>query len=182
MKKKRKTLVTAGAVEPYVHSYSLALTDQSRFTLPFQLMSYLLLSLIVFGFYGWLVNENNQIISVVIWLHAIFAPFYIPGVYHYYRFLRHEESKEVEIDERNKYIQYHNSRTGEKFLFHASQIVKCRYYRTILFPYNIDYVQLILKGGKEVYLSSLVVDPRELLADLDVRYSVEQKLFNSMPR
>lgn len=173
---------TASALEPYVSYFDVQSRDQNSFLFPFQVMGYCLGFFLLVGFYFTLFKDDPSISAIVVWMFCIFGPFYVPGVYHYRRCLNHDWDTQLEIDSRNRWLRYTNHRKGENFLFHADQVEKCQVSISILFPYRIDHLTLVLQGGKKIHVSGLVASPREVIDHLDLKYEVERRLFNSVPK
>ncbi len=170
------------ALEPYVSYYDIHTHSQSQYLLPFQMMGYCLFFFVGLGFYFAIFLDDPSLTMVVAWLFFIFAPFYLPGLYHYSQYLARDQHTSVEVDCKNRWMRYQNSQKGENLLFHADQVLQCRVYLSVLFPYQIDYLSLSLEGGKKIHLSGLIVEPKEIIEDLSLPFEVERKLFNSVPK
>lgn len=168
--------------EPFVDHFSFRQDKQSQFVFPFEMMTYCMLFFLLLGFFFTLYREDPGVSAIVIWLYCVFAPFYIPGLYHYYQYLARDRHTEVELDSRQQLIQYSNPTRQENILFHASQIEHCAVHCSILFPYRIDRLCLTLRGGRQLHISGLVVSPHEFLARFDLPHRVEHRLFNAAPR
>ncbi|MEL6630597.1 MAG: hypothetical protein AAFQ83_03990 [Bacteroidota bacterium] len=168
-------------LEPHVSYFDIHSSEKQALTLPFQLMSYLLLFFVVIGFYYHLVQGENSITPLITWLFAIFAPFYFPGIYLFNQYMVREQRKQVEIDERYQYIQYVDRHTGENILFHVDQVDRVTLNMSMMFPYGVDYMSMYLKGGKVIHISSLVVSPRILINAMGFEYEIKERVFNPFP-
>jgi hypothetical protein len=168
-------------LEPHVDQYDIHSTSKSGFTFPFQVISYCLISLVILGLIGWLFTEDFITIKLVLLIQLFFAPFYLPGLYYYFSFLKREKQVELELDSRNQLIKYFQGEKGLHVLFHLDQIEQCVLNVSLIFPYKIDYLSLQLKGGPQIYISSLLIDPAEILSRFAIEYTIEKRMFNPLP-
>jgi len=164
-----------------VEHFTFQKEKQSQFTFPFEMMTYFMLFFLGLGLFFALFKEDTSVGHIVIWVHCIFAPFYLPGLYHYHQYLSRDQHTEVELDSRHGLIKFCNPTRQENMLFHISQIESCQVHCSILFPYRLDRLTLSLVGGQQLHISSLVVNPAEVLSRFELSYQVERRLFNSAP-
>jgi len=170
------------ALEPYVAYFDARTQDQDTFIFPFQMMGYCMLFFLCMGFYFAFSESDSNISVVIVWLMSIFAPFYIPGIYHYAQYFARDRHTQLELDTRHEWIKYTNIKRGENLLFHVDQIEACQVNCSILFPYRIDYMTIIIQGGKKIHVSSLVVEPHEIISHLGLSYQMRRRWFNSAPQ
>lgn len=170
------------STESYVEHFTFQKEKQSHFIFPFEMMTYFMLFFLALGLFFTLYHDNQSVGHIVIWMYCVFAPFYVPGLYHYYQYLSRDRHSEVELDSRHGLIKFANSTRQENILFHVSQIETCQVHYSILFPYRIDRLTLSLSGGRQLHISGLVVPPSEILSRFDLPYQVERRLFNSAPK
>ena len=169
-------------IEPHVDIYDIDSTDKRRVMLPIEIISYSLLGLLVLGFGISLIFDGNTFSLITVTIIGLIAPFYLPYMYFFLKYLKKDEHTEIEVDRKHGLIKYFNSVTGENLLFHQSQIENCVIHQSILLPLNIDYITLYLKGGKKVCFSSLVIDLKEFVTKNTLPYQTKEKLFNPIPR
>lgn len=166
-------------IEPHVECFMADVKEQNRFTLPFYLITATLTITLCLAFYFWLTTGDKMMIEVSVWLHILFAPFYIPGIYYYSCYFEKDKHTEVEVDKKNELIKY--SSKGVNLLFHKSQVEKCEINLSLLFPYRLDYISLQLAGGRKIYISNLIIDPKTMVRWFKVKPSIQRRYFNSMP-
>ncbi|MEZ4776039.1 MAG: hypothetical protein R3D00_22880 [Bacteroidia bacterium] len=172
---------TSFGIEPHVSLYDILHTDKRNVTMPFQIATIIISGLIAMGFVSWSFQQANPVTYFFIAMVFVLAVLYIPYVFFYLNFFSKEEQTQVEIDNKYGYIKYTNPRISQNILFHREQITACQYNRSLLFPLKIDFLTLDLKGGGRIHVSSLVVDPRELIRDLALPYELKSRFFNFMP-
>ncbi|MEZ4826516.1 MAG: hypothetical protein R3C61_09510 [Bacteroidia bacterium] len=168
-------------IEPHVSYYDIFSSDKRNAIMPFQIATIVISGLIAMGFVSWIFQDSNPVTSFFIASVFVLAIVYIPYVYAYLRFFTREEQTMVEIDNKYGYIKYTNGRTNQNLLFHSSQITACRFNRSLLFPLKIDFLTLDLKGGRRIHVSSLVVNPRDMIRDLSIPYELRSRVINFMP-
>ena len=181
-RKKRKRSTIAIEIEPHVQYFDIESSEKKQFILPFQLITWFLFIFIIIGFATWLIWNDNSATMVVLGLQCAFAPFYLPGLYLYSKSLKRETDTEVELDKKNGYIMYTNEKTGKNLLFHESQVEHCEVNLSLLLPYRVDYLSMRLKGGKTVSISSLIVEPKEILNNFSFPYQIQKRWINPLPR
>ncbi|MDX2249424.1 MAG: hypothetical protein SF052_21755 [Bacteroidia bacterium] len=168
-------------IEPHVTYYDILRTDKRTAILPFQVATIVISGLIAMGFVSWLFQQENPVTYFFIGIVFLLAILYLPYVFFYLSFFSKEEQTRVEIDTKHGYIKYTNPRISQNLLFHRSQITFCQLNRSLLFPFKIDFITLDLKGGRRIHISSLVVDPRDMIRDLSLPYELRSRVFNFMP-
>lgn len=178
-KKKKAYRKTIELLEPHVTYFETDETNQSRFTLPFHLMTATLGIMLCLAFYFWLTVEDYMMIRVCIWMQLIFAPMYVPGLYFYAMYYERDRYTELEVDSKNELIKYRGQE--QHLLFHKSQVERCEIHLSMLFPYQLDYLTLHLKGGQQVHVSSLVIDPKWMVRWFESQPTVTRAWFNVMP-
>ena len=179
-RKKRQTTANR-FIEPHVKVFDIDSTEKKYFVFPFQLITAFLFAFIIIGFVCWFAWEDNSATFIVVALQLAFAPFYLPGLYLYNRYLKRENHTEVELDKKNRLIKYSNSQDGRNLLFHESQIEKCEISLSIFVPYRLDYIHLHLKGGRVIVISSLIVEPKEILKHFSFPYQIRKRWVNPFP-
>ncbi len=170
------------STETHVEHFTFQKEKQSHFIFPFEMMTYFMLLFLALGLFFALYHDDQSVGHIAIWIHCVFAPFYLPGLYHYYQYLSRDQHSEIELDSRHGLIKFTNASRQENLLFHVSQIQSCRVHYSILFPYRIDRLTLHLSGGRQLHISGLVVPPLELLSRFDLPYQIERRLFNAAPK
>lgn len=167
-------------IEPHVEYFVPDKRAQSRFTLPFYLITAALTVAIFLAFYFWLSTGEKFMIEVCVWMHLIFAPFYLPGLYYYSCYFEKDKDTEVEVDKKNELIKY--SSKDVNLLFHKSQVETCEINLSLLFPYKLDYISLKLVGGPKIHISNLVIDSKMMVRWFKVKPSINRRYFNRMPK
>ena len=175
------TTVKKDRLEPHVDLFNIHSTSKSGFIFPFQVISYCLISLVILGLVGWVFTEDHTIVTLVVLIQLFFAPFFLPGLYYYYRFMKQEKHVELELDSRHELIKYSQGEQGLHVLFHLDQVEKCTLHMSLIFPYKIDYLSLQLAGGPLICISSLVIEPTEILSRFSLDYTIEKRMFNALP-
>lgn len=179
--KSPKTAATV-YLEPHVGYYDIYSSSKNLFTLPFKIIGWSLLGFTLAGFASVIVWQNDLIAQVFFCLMALFGPFYLPGIYYYFTCYNKEVDTRVELDAKHGLIKYEKPENGRNILFHESQIEKCTVKLSLLFPYKINYVSLQVKGGYEVNISSLIVEPQHLVQQFNLSYTLETYWFNRFPK
>lgn len=167
--------------EPHVSYFDIESQDRGEIVFPFQLMAFTLLAFVGLGIFNYFTGGSANITLIVLWLYCIFSPFYFPGIYHFWNYFKRERQKSLELDLKYHYLTYEDKHLGKKLHFSVDSIASSTIYHSQMFPYGIDYIKFNLKGGEEVLLSSLLISPWELVEDLELTYTVEKKVFNSLP-
>lgn len=167
------------SIEPHVEIHRVDETRQHHFTLPFQLMLGSMGVMLALAFYFWFAFEDKTTVQIICYMQLIFAPFYIPGIYFYSKYYTKDINSCLEIDSKNRLIQYESPK--ESLLFHADQVEHCEIHMSLLLPYQIHYTTLKLKGGKVLNISSLLITPDKLMKYLSIFPEVHQHAFNVMP-
>ena len=180
-RKKRRSPI-AIEIEPHVRYFDIESSEKKQFVLPFQLITLFLFIFIIVGFATWLIWDDNSATMIVLGLQCAFAPFYLPGLYFYSRSLKKETDTEIELDKKYGFIKYTNDSTGQNLMFHESQVEHCEVNLSLLLPYRVDYIFLRLKGGKTIFISSLIVEPNEILKDFSFPYQIKKRWINPLPR
>ncbi len=167
-------------IEPHVEYFMLDASTQGRFTLPFHLITATLAILLILASYFWLTTGDRMMIEVCILMQLIFAPFYIPGLYYYSLYYEKDKHTQVEVDKKNELIKY--SSKGTNLLFHKSQVEKCEIHFSLIFPYQLEYVSLYLKGDRKINISNLVIDPKVMARWFDTKPLVYHRYVNPLPK
>lgn len=167
-------------LEPHVAYYDINTQGKELFTLPFKFIGWSLLTFTVAGFIAFLFWEDQIVARIFFCLMAILCPFYIPGIFYYFSSYKKEEDTRVELDVKHGLIKYEND-SGRNILFHESQIESCTIRLSLLFPYKINYASLKLKGGYQVHISSLILEPQQLVQSFKIPYTLETYWFNQFP-
>ncbi|RMG28311.1 MAG: hypothetical protein D6730_05750 [Bacteroidetes bacterium] len=173
----KKTVVE---LEPHVECFRMDSQSQGRFTLPFYLMTAILGVLVLLAFFFWLVYEDKTMVRVCFWMQLLMAPFYIPGLYYYSMYYEQDKDTELELDKKNELVKYTGKR--HNLLFHKNQVEKVEVHLSMAFPYQLDYLSLHLKGGRQIHISSLVIDPKTMIRWFGRKPTVSRRWFNALPR
>lgn len=169
-------------LEPHVESFDIHSRGKRQFIFPFQVITYCVLALVVLGFLTFLLMDDTSLVQVIVWIQVLIAPFYLPGLYYYATYFKQEKHTQVELDPKAQLIKYSHSKEAVNLLFHASQVESCVVNMSLLFPYKVDYLTMKLKGGPEIYISSLVVEPLEILKRFSIEYDIQKRILNPVPR
>ncbi len=168
-------------LEPHVSYFNINSSDRKSFIFPFQVMGYMLGFFILMGLYFAVFKDDPSVGGIVTWICCIFAPFYLPGVYHYRRSFLQDRSTEIEVDSRNRMLRYINREKGQDLLFHAEQVQRCDIYVSAMLPYLTEYLCIELAGGRKIVLSGLIATPRELAEELELDCNIHRRYFNPVP-
>ncbi|MEL6671434.1 MAG: hypothetical protein AAFR61_04555 [Bacteroidota bacterium] len=169
-------------LEPHVCTYDVHRSEKALFVLPFQLITYVSAILMITGFATWLIWDQYTVIQAVALIHLFFAPFYLPGLYLYNKYLQAEQGTCLEIDTKHGFIQYLHRERKENILFHPQQIDRLVMHASMMLPYRLDYLTIHLKGGQQVHISGLIAEPEEILRHIRRPFQVRKRWFNPFPR
>lgn len=165
-------------LEPHVTYFDFGSTAQGPFVRPFTIMLGALICLVSLAGISWLIWENYVLSQIAMGLQVLLAPIYLPGLYFYRRLALREADSEVEIDEKYQFIKYSNPSQHQNLLFHRDQIETAEVQLNLIFPYRVDYLFLTLKGGTQVCITSLVVEPSVILKEFCLPYQVRKRWIN----
>lgn len=165
-------------LEPYVDLFAFRRDQQGDFLFPFQLMAYCPLGFITLSIGGYFYSGSDHLSTAAIFMVMILAPFYVSGIYYSLCCVGTYEPVRVEVDTKHRYVQYIDERRQLNPLFSAEDVIQCTLWRSQLFPHRIDNLELQLVNGQQLYISSLIVEPRDLLARLDLTAEEQVRLLN----
>lgn len=169
-------LVPGGTELPPKSARSLPFTD--RFEIdrqrlqevmqPFQWLVRINLALIVMGIGLTTLVEMAVLFHVIITVVGVGMLFFMGGMMTLFPVYTRDKELQLELDHEGGFIQL--KRPGENLLFHRQQVLVCEWHQPLLMPYQVDQISLHLKGGKTLELSSLVIEPTQLIAWLQSGY------------
>ncbi|MEL6251105.1 MAG: hypothetical protein AAFR87_03750 [Bacteroidota bacterium] len=168
-------------LEPHVAYYDIYSKEKELFILPFKVIGWCLLAFTIAGFASFMIWGNQLIAQIFFCLLAILGPFYLPGIYYYFKCLKKEQDTRIEVDAKHGLIKYEKPGSDKNILFHESQIENCTIRLSLLFPYKINYLNLRLKGGYNVTVSSLILEPQDLVQLFNIPYTIETYWINKIP-
>jgi hypothetical protein len=87
----------------------------------------------------------------------------------------------VELDHRHQLVLYANDIHKKRLLFHLDQVEDCVLNMSMMLPFRLSYLTLSLKGGIQVHISSLVIDPSEIISLLSRPHRVERHWLSFIP-
>ncbi|MEM7656677.1 MAG: hypothetical protein AAF399_11150 [Bacteroidota bacterium] len=169
-------------LEPHVEFFDLHSTRKGPFVLPFQVIFYCMIGLVALGFVGWIWLQDQTVVQLVVLIQLFFAPFFIPGLVYYFRFLKRERGVELELDSYHDWIKYYHEPSGTHLLFQSEQVESCTLHLSLIFPYKVDFLSLQLVGGPCVHISSLIISPEEMLERFPIPYEIQKRMFNPIPK
>ena len=169
-------------LEPHVESFDIHSNGKRRFIFPFQVITYVFIGLVAVGFLTFMVFDDTSVAQLILWIQIFLAPFYFPGLYFYTRYFKKERHTRIELDHKSQLIKYTHDKKKVNILFHADQVEECVVNLSLLFPYRVDFLSLKLQGGPKIYISSLVVEPAEILTRFAIPYDVRRRAINVLPR
>ncbi|MEM6346361.1 MAG: hypothetical protein AAF927_20905 [Bacteroidota bacterium] len=168
------------SLEQEVEFFQFRWQEGYQSLLPIQLMGGLLLMTYICGIVAWLFFDSMVTAQVCLWLGLLFFPFYFPAVFLSKSYWEMEQNTELELDHKANLIAYRNQ--DQYVLFHQDQIESCEIVQTEFMPYSLNYLCLRVKGGVEIVISSLIIDPETLSQHLAVKPVVKRRFFNAFPR
>ncbi|MEL6653936.1 MAG: hypothetical protein AAFQ87_24340 [Bacteroidota bacterium] len=171
---------TVRSLEQDVECYQLRWQEWYQSLLPIQLMGGLLLLTSLCGISGWLFYDSMLSAQICLGLGILFFPYYFLALFFFRSYWQMEQSTHLELDYKANLIAYRNH--SQHLLFHQDQIESCEIVHTEFMPYSIYYLCLRIKGGAEIVISSLIVDPMTLSHQLALTPVVKRRFFNSYPR
>lgn len=166
-------------LEPYVRLYNMDVSKNARHFFPIQMSNILFILLLGTAYFHFLFYDNLDVARAVVWLLFFFFPIYFPLIYSLTSFIKGEEDSQLEIDYRHRLITH--TQEDKKILFAASQISKCTRVKSIMFPYELDYLQLEIEGGHIVRFSDLIIDIDEFTNLFALSPAIKYKWISCFP-
>ena len=176
-----KKVNTLRELEPHVDIFNIESADKKKASLPVEILTYTIFGLLFMGIFITFSGKPVIYSQIILLLAGFIAPFYLPYIFCFMRYLKKDKQTEIEVDRKHGLIKYFNPDSNKNLLFHQSQVEKCIIHQSLFMPLNLDYIVLYLKGGETICFSSLVIAPTDFVRRSTLPYSTRGKLFNLIP-
>lgn len=165
----------APSPESRIRWYDFRSRTQQPFLRPFQIIGIGLAGLLLLSSVIRHQEGNQALVHTLLILGGILLGLCLPGLLYYLHYFVRSRRTGLELDEENGFIRYVNAFEGQNLLFHAEQVDRCVLCLNLLLPYRVDTIILFLRGGHTIEVSSLVMDPLELIRRFGFRPEVYQR-------
>ncbi len=167
-------------LEPHVELFKFEPKHASQFLHTIHFLHSFMGFTIMLTIICWFLLGNQFILNWGLWLSVFIVPIYLLVVTLYFQFVFRERNTTLEIDRKNNLIQFKWKR--HNILFQRDQVNECEIVANLLLPYQMDYVKITLSGGSIIYVSSLVIDARDLVRYINIPFLVKENWIGFPPK
>lgn len=129
---------------------------------------------------SWAIFGSHLLIRWCMSLQLCILPIYLIFIAVYLQYILREKKTTLEIDWKNELLQFRSKKYN--VLFHKNQVLECEIVANLLLPHQLDYVKITLEGGNCIYVSSLIIDSRELIRYFNIPFLLKELWIGYPPR